>query len=404
MHTIIIAKELFPFVGTSRLARETAAFAKGLKHQGHDITCVTPFIQDLDIHAHSLARRLMPLKGEINGAPFSATRYDGRTPGGIDVYLLDVTAAGNTPPGDGDDVLFFAAAFALVASLAKRPDALILFGTEASLAAVGSTDALDRLESTARIAVLDSEFADGDQLADILGSVNRLVVTDRSVKERMLAALEKIGLPDSSPVDILVIPLPPSARPKTFDKPSEKVATQVRLGLPVRADVPLVVLFDWSPAILSELLRRDVQSVVAEGPGITDELRESYPDRLAIVPPEDIDRHLAGADACTVASDRDLANRALASGAVPIVGADLKLSVVDLEPGMETGSGIVSAGGDLTEGLARLVALFEKSLPFSTLLRRLPGYTTTWEEVASRHIALIEEIATEINDHGQQEQ
>jgi hypothetical protein len=393
MHMTIITKEFSPYREETPLAREVGLLAQALKQAGHQVSCVMPFPAGLDAAEHSLARRLTPIKVEGDAMP--CIRYDGRTAEGINIYLLDMDNPEATETSAG---AFLRAASQVAATFAILPEAILSFGEEnlrfAGLFREGD-DKLRRIPQIVSLHRLD------DAAEASLGAIvhaDRAVIPSNTLRPEVAAILEG-ARGGASRARAVTIPLPPTAAGSDVDKRSAKAALQLREGLPVRGDVPLVFFPQPREAVIADFVTRDVQALTVDRDGRLATLKESYKDRLATLKaPGGLQERLGPADACVAGSDHDLVATCWASGVLPIVGSALSRDVVDLEPSLETGSAIVvadeSAAG-LAEAFGRLLGAFERGPAFGELAARLPSFNATWQAVASHYTSLIEEIKVE---------
>jgi hypothetical protein len=186
------------------------------------------------------------------------------------------------------------------------------------------------------------------------------------------------------------------------DKTSKKAAFQIQSKLPVRADVPLVFFSNPLDApfakAMEQFLTRDVQVVVATKNDRLTALSERYPDRIALSTSDlSIEDHLCVADGCVVEGDPRIISLALANGTVPITNQGAGAKLVDLEPNLQSGSGIVVPAlteDAFSEGLGRFVAAYGNSA-FPSLSNRLPKYALTWSQAATHCLQLIEELSVD---------
>jgi hypothetical protein len=110
-----------------------------------------------------------------------------------------------------------------------------------------------------------------------------------------------------------------------------------------------------------------------------------------------VEDHLSIADGCVVDGSPRIVSLALACGAVPVTNKGTGAKLVDLEPNLQSGSGIVVPNlteDALSEGLGRFVAAYEDP-NFASLSARLPNYALTWSQMATHCLQLIEELGTD---------
>lgn len=385
MHIVFICSEFSPYVEKSSLANDTVHLAKALKQSGHQVSVLLPSITDVDLKAHSLARRLSPVKVSVGDVEISGTRFDGRTADGIAVNLLDIAMDATAAAGIEAAAIQCAMTASLAASFAEVPDVCISFGRRLSGFSAAARQ-LPALAETVLIAHLGD--VEGDALFPIPGA-------DRVIVERA----PSLG---RDPIDTNCFVKISPAAPAIWvgDKPSEKTAFQMKAGLKVRSDIPLAVFFNFSKDALAAYLSADVQGIIFEDRRDCDGLKERYPDRLTVVSLSESAVALRAADACVCGDDALLVPKCLISGTVPVVTAAVKEDVVDLETSLESGTGIVVSTLDaphLSDGLSRLTAAFQNRAAFQSLVRRLPGYAVTWPRVAATIENLVAEVKTENN-------
>ena len=375
MHIVIIIQEFFPFVERTALARESVQLARSLKQAGMEVSAVLPTIEGVDLKAHALARRLSPIRARIGDREIVIRRYDGRTPDGVDVNLLEIEGEGSADPA-----IRCAAAAALVGSFATPPDVCISFGREVE----GFAEAARALPGLAETVLLAN-------LTSVEGPVSAVPYADRVVT----ATGKSIPLGTEDAGKFAVIPFGTSAV-EMSDKSSEKTALQMRLGFPVRADVPMTVFVAFEKEALAVYLSGNVQAVIFDDRTDCAALLDRYPDRLRKAAPDALFSLLAGADACVFENDAAMVAACLIRGTLPVCTASEH--VVDLEPSLASGTGIVIESldaGAISEGLARLVSAFHAKDAFRLLASRLPSYAVTWQRTAALTLGLVEEVQME---------
>ena len=406
MHITIITSEFAPFVEKSSLSEEVVLFARALKRTGHVATVLMPFSNTIDIARHSLARRLMPIRTTINGAPFACHRFDGRTPDGVDVFFLDIDGAKEKPEAVPENTLFYHAVCSILPTLASPVEACIAVGAETAGFAnvVGQRDELAHLPVVAALSTLD-EHTEEAVVRD-LESTDRIVLSQgrlyaATLTENLLPLKEML-----SKGHILWLPVPAGDPQAPTDKPSAKAAFQMAHGLPVRPDIPLVLFAGGDESTLATFLTGDVQVAAdAQLEGMS-ALKERYPDRMACEPSGDLFAALDAFDACVCDRKRGRMIQAMLSGVVPVVSKTVEAEAVDLENTLASGSAIVMpdlSPAHLAAGLERLLSAFHRTEDFRALLARLPSYACTFETAVSRIIDPLKEIITEKKRDGQTE-
>jgi hypothetical protein len=400
MRIVLVTPELAPLSDRTGVGAEVAALAAALIEHGHEVRALLPLAQEIDPNAHSLARRLKPLRVEAGEERATFQRYDGRTPQGIEVHLLaldqDAAIAQGTPAFWRG---FSAAAAEMLAALPPADTCCIARGAEC--AGVARHDRAGARAARVHLLSLDQLNDELPLDREALEAFDRIALGGPLADDCRAAGPSPLG-------ELLLsgtaIPLPRGipARPpvEPHHKASAKVELQTSLGLPVRADVPLVVFLDGEPdrlrSPLARFLKGDVQAVAweDESEGSLATLAERYPDRLALVP-DSIDRHetLVGGDACVVFDDSSLPVTALGCGTVPVAEQRLADGVVDLDPALTSGSAMLFDGSSpatVDEGLDRLVTAYHTGQPFADLSRRIQSYATPWPSVAELYLQLIQ--------------
>jgi hypothetical protein len=382
MHIIFITSELLPYVEKTALAKDLVSFARSLKALGHQVSAVIPSIKDVNLSAHSLARRLSGVSVSVDEESFTAARYDGRTSDGVTTFFLDVPNLGSSKDSP-TSAAAAASAASLVASLAEAPDVCISFG----VGLCGFSAAARRHPSLATTVLLANLFDAKDDEYLSAKDADRVVVPRRGLLfEDADTALRAAVIPDAV------------EQAEVNDKPSRKTAFQMKTMLKVRSDVPLVLFCDFAVDALADYLASDVQALVFDDRADCLLLKERYLDRLRVISKADLSAALEASDGCVVCDEKHLVSDCLTRGTIPIVSSSLKDEVVDLESNLASGTGIAVSSRDaaqLTLGLSRFVALFHTRQAFGDLVSRLPSYAMTWQRVAAYTLGLIEEVITE---------
>jgi hypothetical protein len=381
MHIIFITSELLPYVEKSSLAQDLVFFARSLKHAGHQVSAVLPSIRDVNVNAHSLARRLSGVSASFAGLSLQAARYDGRTADGVVTHFLDIPAV---PGFEGDQSpLFSAATAALVASFAEAPDVLISFGVGLS---GFSAEARRHPELSTAVTIAHlCDAREGEFLS--VKDADRVIVSRRGLMFQDAETAGRVALIPDAVVEREV-----------NDKPSRKTAFQMRAMLPVRNDVPLVLFHDFTVDALAAFLSSNVQAIVFDDRTDCLLLKERYLDRLQTVSRSELSFALEACDACVIGNEKHLVSDCLTRGTIPIVTSALRDEVVDLEPTLASGTGIAVSSLDaphLVVGLSRLTAAFHTKDAYRALVLRLPGYAMTWQRVATYVLGLVDEVITE---------
>ncbi|MDD5308117.1 MAG: glycogen/starch synthase [Deltaproteobacteria bacterium] len=411
MRIVLVAPEFEPFTGISERGTDIGQLAAALVAEGHEVRAVVPWPSGADPAAHSLARRLMPVRFEADGETLSWTRYDGRAASGVGVDLLELDRPW-LRPGSAVDGRFWPAfsraAVEILSSLPAPPSFCMCFDAETSmvptLAKEGSS-AVSECPHVLAVMRLDGESRDLDAgllVADRVAVAGR-PLADRAVAERAepLASMILDGR-------AVVMPLaaPKAAKATIASKADAKAAFAARHGLAIRPDAPLIAFVEEGTPlardILVRILRADVQVGwrTADADASLSALAERYPDRLALVEgDEPLFRLLFAADSCMVLHDPRLVPAALAHGTVPLVAPECAGDAVDLEPSLESGSAVVLAGRSADaawEGLGRLLAAYKAGAAFRATQERIKGYAATARDLARRHVVMVCEGPTEI--------
>lgn len=412
MNILFVLGEIDPQRPNGAAATALGA-AKGLRGLGHKVTAVAPLLRGIDPIACALARRLTKLHVEVAAEQEALEVYTGRTSGGLDLVLLghpelfgsvDSLLSGTPAEAARRLAAFAAGAERYVAANDGAYDALEAFGI-AGAAAVSIMARDPEAGGPVRVLAVDDPSAQGilplEQASTLgLGPDARDVRHVNVLKAGLLAA-ERITMPCSAigrklasdasepglaaamarageRVHVIVPgidgsvwnPLTDPQLPSRFDPIDRSGKARCRsviskeLGLPVRADAPLLgVIAEAKDGrglrafadVARRVLRTDVLVVVAaRGDGDEvfelEELRERWPDRIAVVRNADesfVHRLLGAADlllrpSALVPGDF-FPIAALRYGALPIVHREATAAdaVVDCDPTLRTGTGFL---------------------------------------------------------------
>ena len=448
MEILFITPETVPF-STSAIARVSGVLPKALKGIGHHPIVLSPLYASIDPTAMSLARRLSGVDVEVAGRTLSCEIYDGRTSAGTDLIFLGHSELFQSIDSlDHDDeerglrhLLFARAALQVARTREPRIDVVHGHGLSGALVAhLSKSDAdnppvvftLNRLTGGDYPDLgwdgLLGSSSDPDWdlgVSAVEGAAQVVSVSAAAAREasqrptplgQALANLEGRFHGITSGVDMST--WNPTTDPllgtrfdpmDTSGKEQCKSWLQQHLGLPLRADVPLIGAIRLSDdstgfELLAEagrdILRNDVQLVVQLAtPG--DALRQlqdllaSFPDRLQVRTDPD---NQALAHQITAASDlmvipprqntiefgQMYAHR---YGALPIalhqgVVAD---TVVDCEASLKTGSGFMfrdNTAAELLAAIQRGIAAYCSGAEFRKLQRRVMRIDHSWERSA----------------------
>ncbi|MCP4606976.1 MAG: hypothetical protein GY847_41770 [Proteobacteria bacterium] len=401
MHIGIVATELVPFIEETPGSVDVASLASAFISLEHEVCVVIPLTPSVDLNAHSLARRLTPIPMEMDDKSYNCIRYDGRTSSGVTVHFLEIEGLAFESGEPKRIEEFNRAAAAFLGTFTEPIDLCISYDSEAWLVPSLVRETASQKDSTVHMLITPS--LDNDTITfEKATAADRIVVFDQtSIDEAVSNGIEPLaGMISQDRVIGLQRPVD-RCEPLTWEKKSSlKAAFQLGSELPVRSDVPLILFAETeNPSfaeVLKSLLRQDVQAICRARRSELSELRERYPDRLALIRDDGpLEKILAPADACVVGRDTRLAALALCLGTVPIAGPGSDTGIVDLEPSCQSGSGIVIeelSASALQSGLNRFTSAFGNNHGFRSLVTRLPQYTVTWRDAARHYLQLAEEV------------
>lgn len=390
MRIVMVAAEISPFADDAGLGHEVAELSASLAARGHQLHAIAPLPPHIDAEAHSLAKRLRPIQISLGDRDWSFSRFDGRTPAGVEVHLL-----GGADARDGYRFwdAFCTAAVEVLDSLGRADTWCASWNAECAAIPIRDREISDAPLSHLFI-VRQLDELEQDRILQALAAADRVLIAGHVTAEQCRSTGLKLldRMARKGHLCSVSLPVTGGGRVHRNDKASAKAALQASTGLPVRLDLPLV-LFAEPPEpemieALSVFLRGDVQAVVAAGGGAEqiDALIERYPDRLARLGDGKVTAAaLLAADGCAVAGDPSLTVRALSRGAVPVTTPGSAEGVVDLEPSLESGSGLIATDHSpraMSEALTRLAAAFRTGAPFVDLTERLPRYAMTWHRTS----------------------
>jgi starch synthase len=443
MDILFVTPSLTPFPVEAGPAEASAALAKALRNLGHRVSICAPYPDEPDASLTGLARRLDPLKIELDGQLVQVNVHDGRSAAGIEWTLLEHPALFDLFE-DGEAGLYAQTvlAHATTALLARERafDAVHFHGEETALAcalvalekrlstifSVYSLSSPLRFEaSAARRFGFDPLIDASNTFCPLLSAISlarrvstsvpqRVLETDAASREGDVArALRSRGGELSAVLGGLDAavwnPLTDShlfARYTPLDlggKGRNKAMLQNELKLEVDPDVALLgavesgVGAERVTAIAQELVRTDVQLVVQvldeEAPCVDRliGLSERMPHRLKVRLGDSqmrAHRIIAAADGLLLASDRSaLAMAAQRYGTLPVVrrGSSAAEAIVDIDAKLASGSGILyddRSNEAFLAGARRAIAAFNRGLPFEKLRARLMRTDHSWERAA----------------------
>jgi len=441
---LLIAPEITPYSRSGELGDVCAALPKGLRSVGHKVTVISPLWSSVDPTARALARRLSGVEVALGSERYACTIHDGRTTGGVElVFVGQPELFGSAPDGTRADLraalVFCQAAAQIAASRTPSPEIVHAHGffAAASLPLLATAlpaaarmlslhDARERGPFAGKVPDVPEALraltsgADASLLGAGIAGAQRVIARSQTEASQLLegdahglrAALEGKLIGIASGLDAARWnPLTDPLLPARYDavslsgKAQCKSALQLELGLPVRADVPLLacVLADGAAARaladalpgLPGLLRNDVQLVITGGGSEpfagAAELAQRYPERLAFAPARDErsqHRAVAAADLLLVLTpDSELHLAAQRYGAPPIAPdtAPVCDAVVDCDASLTTGTGFLYAPGNAEEtvgAVQRALASYTKRDAFVALQHRVMRLDLSWERTA----------------------
>lgn len=402
MEIAIFSEDFTPYTPSSPIGDYSASLAREFVRLGHGVSLFMPMPRHLDLGRHSLARRLISHTIECNQQDYECIRYDGRTTSGVQAYIVETEGLSNRH-GDDHDLknglqVFVLGAREILKNLGLKLDWCLTPSAEiaAHLALLKESAG----PKSTKMMYLDCEpqgrssaVSKSLRLADAVVATNlRGDQTSRQKPNDELAQMITAGK-----ATVLPLPAPTADRLDPAEKISSKMTFQIRHGLPVRPNVPVVLFSDRvtseAPQALRSFLKSDVQAIALKGEDSSlKSLALKYPDRLVLIDRETEADALASADGYVVGNDSSLACMALANGTIPIGGPGIAGDVVDLEPSCHSGSGILL--GDLSlpslkSGLERLTTAYAHEADFRALCSRVQGYVVTWPAVAKYYIQLM---------------
>lgn len=447
MHVLFVTTEVAPYLGRTAAAEVCGALPKGLRSLGHSVSVLAPLHRSIDPAASSLARRLSKIEVEVDGARYACEMYTGRTVSGVDlIFLGHEELFRNADDFEGEGFAKRLGVFARAAAHVVMEGKLrfdVVHGhdlagalTLAHLAAKESPlpRVLGLHRGPSHLPTLGPETAstlgvEGSALEAGLDAAVRTVVASETFAGTLRGRFPRATVSAvPSGIDAAIWnPLTDAHLPSRFDpvdargKARCKEALQRELGLPVRADVPLIVAEPDATGggtlsrlvkITSELLRNDVQVVVLLGDAHTDlvaafeELASRWPDRIQVRARHDEPlrhRALGAADLAAIAPDDAPAGgavmRAHRYGVAPVargVGALADL-VVDCDARLTTGTGFLFEGHDpdeLLSGLRRGIAAFTEREAFGRLRERVMRVDHSWDRAARLYEGIYRELTT----------
>lgn len=472
-----VSSEVAPFAKTGGLGDVVAALPDALAAAGLKTTIVMPRYRSVDARRHLLARRLEPIEVPLGGRAERVTVYEGRLPHGVvPVYLLEHPlfdreglygdAAGDYPDNGRRFALLSRGALELAHRFGFWPDVVHAHDWQAGLtplyakrAAVAGgrvpatvftihnlafqglqpREIVDELglgwdvftpeaaEFYGQLSLLKAGIAWADRVTTVSPRYAREIQTAeqgaglegflRKRADRLVGILNGIDLGVWSPDRDPHLPVRYDARDRS-GKSACKAALQRELGLPVRAQVPLVGSisrlteqkgFDLVAAAGDELARLDAQFLFL-GTGdkkFVDallDLQRRYPMKVAVrVAYDDAVAHriYAGSDFFLMPSHFEPCGLSqlysLRYGTIPIVRATggLDDSIVDWDERTRTGTGFKFAEytpAALAACVKRALTAYRHHDPFNELVARAMGLDHGWAVSARRYVEVYREL------------
>ncbi len=427
MHVLFITASHEPF-SDGPAAEFCGALPKGLRALDLDVSVLSPLYRGIDPQEHSLARRLTKVEVDHDGQRYACELYTGRTVSGVSTVFVGHESlfhqVDRLDEGDEASIARRAAVFAK-ATVAIVNGSDTPFDVVHGHGWVGAASLAALAEAGSAIPRVLTLHGETGALADAAVESGASVAAKLTVGSSRYAAelSQRLGIDEDHVVGIapgidgsIWNPITDAHLPARFDpvdlggKHRCKAELQRELGLPVRAEVPLLTV-DGAPGgddglallvqVASQLLRNDIQMAVLAGEGedgalvaAYEELWDRWPDRIQVrTSPTEQLRHriYAGGDLMLVAPRRAPsgapAMRAHRYGAVPIAHETGALAdvVVDCDPKLETGTGFLMSpySPEALLGAARRgFAAYALGDAFGALVGRVMRLDHSWERSA----------------------
>ena len=458
MHLAFLSPAFGSVVDTDHPAAEpVAALAKALLAQGHAVRAVLPMLEGVDPLALGLARRLRPVEVRIGDREERLVVYEGRTPGGIDLTVLDheemlreapTLSSGDPPTRALRTALFAEAALQWVQQAEQTFDVVHVHGTlgavvariasERDLAWLWTLYGVGEHRFGPPLATSGPEVTEAELVAEALRHVPRLVVPSRAFltalrRGRMGTALAT-ALDEQGPAVMAIeggldeATWNPSTDPLLefhFDpvdlrgKWRGRAALQRRVGLEARDDVPLLhadvtddAVAERLAATLSTAMHNELQVVLTLAADLATPGREAlerlagrFEERVRLLSNRDartLHRCLAAADLCLLAqpwaAEPSAALAALRYGALPLAarGTAFEDVLVDCDAALRTGTGFLydpEEPGEPGPAIQRATAAWHRRDAFEQLQRRVMRRDVSWSRAASRYLRVYDQLA-----------
>ena len=477
MQILFVTPALSPLTGDSSLGHLTSSLGGALCALGHKVTAVVPLQQPEVVDRYSFARRLSPMTVELPDNEISLFIFDGKLPSGVEVRLLanESLYQGRPALDDGEDeplrqdVLARAALLLGSAEATNDPPLHVIHGFSLAGAMISfharnfpPTTNVKRILSVddlSRQGRFDRSWVERLGLSwddftpegfEFYGDLNMLkaglVSADRLLMPSLSSTLEAVTADGGHGLEGVLsrkqqettslLPGLDYARwtpatdihlPVHFDaeqlagKRSCKASLQHALGLPVRAEEPLIALAPPLEQLaaplassLERLLRSGAQLVAPRnladplGSAVTEEADKAL-RQIALVEADEERWHQTIAAADLLLLDAPLDQRAdqllagLRYGALPVVrplglARDL---VVDLTGSLDSGNGfLVHEPDELLATVQRALTALRAGPVYHETLSRTMSLRCSWEDRARALEDLYSEVLGQPDEEG----
>ena len=384
MHILILNTQL---VFDSRFGDESLGqkLAAQFVKMGHDVRLVVPADFALDQLQTPLAKRLTPVSVQMNGTTIDYNRFDTRTNAGVELRLLQ--SQSDSPDAYGP-IALGQAVDQLIAGMDFTPEIAIIFDNRVSVQQnIGKC-------SKKIAAITDSSLADalaGNKLPWNAEQMDRILVHGPVLSGKLLEAAPESPLAKAIRTGKAeVLPLCGiSATVSGSHKRSAKASLQTALGLPVSNDIPLFYLnvpLAHCVDVLPGILTQQIQVICKCETEALDDLLQTYPDRLCVVPSDSRDITLVNAvDFCVLQNQSDVIASLLAR-TIPIAPWENNFAIMELSPDAGSGTGILYTGGEMEKAIGKALGLHSNSTALNALRQRLPHTVVPLETIAQHYL------------------
>ncbi len=450
MRIVHVSSAFAPFLDSDHpRAEPVAALAKALVLRGHEVVAVLPMLEGVDPLALGLARRLRPVKVSVSGEEQALVAYEGRTPGGVRLVLLDheqwLRDVPSLGAGEGTAAarrtLLFARGAARWAQQADPPPdvlhghgllgALLLLASEGSPVAWTLYDPEERIGGPEGIEWLREALSlqEPSLTAAAMVEARHVALPSRALADALLEGASSQGVilhPIPGGLDEAVWnPVTDPLLEAHFDavdlrgKRRGQAALRHRLELPTEREVPLLLAdalrADQARPLagaLPAILHNEVQVLVLLGSDLPEDLsaplhdvQRRFPERVRVLrgdEPRLVHRALAAADLRLLperwAPGSGPARAAQRYGALPV--ASLRSAhaeaVVDCDPSLQSGTGFLFDPDEGEEALAactqRATVAWHERDAFEALRARVMRIDASWQRAAVQYERLYERI------------